>query len=397
MLIEQTVEVTVMSATLNHYRELGYECKSRQKIQVKMDDLPKGSGCIVKAKCDYCNEIFEQQYKVIIKSRGITSKDACKNCSNKKRKESNQIKYGVDNISQLPAIKEKKGETTYLNYGVTIPTQSDKVKEITKQTNLKKYGVESHNQAVPVKQKKKEKSIERYGVECPFQSDIVKEKIRQTNIERYGVIYSSQSQLVKEKQKQTLFERYGVKNPSQIEGHLEKCKETSLERYGVEHYSQLESAKQEKILKSLEHYGTEYVLQSPEVRAKGIATLTMNGDIHTSQQQITVYNILYCNYECCYMNFPFSKCALDIALFSNNIMINIEYDAWYWHKDQKRDRRRDEYLKSYGWKILRIKSGHKIPTKEQLIESINKLLLSDRTYTEIILDDWILEQSRKGA
>lgn len=57
-------------------------------------------------------------------------------------------------------------------------------------------------------------------------------------------------------------------------------------------------------------------------------------------------------------------------------------------KTNKKDRRRDEFLKKEGYKILRIKSGHKIPSKEELIQSLNKLIREDYSYTEIVLNDW---------
>jgi len=55
------------------------------------------------------------------------------------------------------------------------------------------------------------------------------------------------------------------------------------------------------------------------------------------------------------LNYPLSNVSLDIALFIDDIKIDIEYDGWYWHKDQQKDRRRDEFLKSQGWKILELK------------------------------------------
>jgi len=80
---------------------------------------------------------------------------------------------------------------------------------------------------------------------------------------------------------------------------------------------------------------------------------------------------------------------VDMALENEKIII--EYDGWIWHGSKKiqiRDRRRDEYLKSIGWKILRIKSNKKIPNKIQIDNSLAVLRNNKHTYTEIILDDW---------
>ena len=89
------------------------------------------------------------------------------------------------------------------------------------------------------------------------------------------------------------------------------------------------------------------------------------------------------------LNYVCDRSIFDIALFIDENKIDIEYDGWYWHQDAQKDRNRDEHFKLSGWKILRIKSGNKIPTKDQLIEAINRLIKNGYSYTEIVLDDWI--------
>lgn len=86
------------------------------------------------------------------------------------------------------------------------------------------------------------------------------------------------------------------------------------------------------------------------------------------------------------LNHPVKRYHLDIALVSERICI--EYDCWYFHQNNKdHDVKRDAYLIKHGWRILRIKSGVKLPTREQLEVSL-ALLRSGETYTEIVLDDW---------
>ena len=104
--------------------------------------------------------------------------------------------------------------------------------------------------------------------------------------------------------------------------------------------------------------------------------------------QLDVYNILIDKYNNCKLNFPLGIYNLDCALFIDDIKIDIEYDGWYWHQDKKKDMARDEFLKSNGWKILRIKGSYKIPTEEQLKEAIDRIIEEKYSYTEIILDDW---------
>ena len=86
----------------------------------------------------------------------------------------------------------------------------------------------------------------------------------------------------------------------------------------------------------------------------------------------------------------YKSLCLDIFLEIDNQKLDIEYDSWYWHIPKK-DRKRDEFLKSKGFKILRIKSGKKIPTKELLFKKITNLLLSKNKYSNLILEDWNAE------
>jgi hypothetical protein len=110
------------------------------------------------------------------------------------RKHSCLIKYGVDNISKIPEIKDKKVQTSLKNFRVNHPNQSEKIKNKTKSTCLKKY-----------------------NVECVFQSPEIKDKIKSTNLEKYGVEYISQSPEVKGKIKSTNLEKFGVENYGQLD------------------------------------------------------------------------------------------------------------------------------------------------------------------------------------
>lgn len=91
-------------------------------------------------------------------------------------------------------------------------------------------------------------------------------------------------------------------------------------------------------------------------------------------------------YDNCELNYPCGSCSLDCAIIVKDVKIDIEYDGNYWHKDECRDRKRDEFVKSQGYKILRIKGKNEVPTKEQLINAIDCLVKGNHSYTEIILN-----------
>lgn len=58
----------------------------------------------------------------------------------------------------------------------------------------------------------------------------------------------------------------------------------------------------------------------------------------------------------------------------------------YWHQDYQKDRRRDEFVKSQGYKVLRIRANKSLPTNEQIINAIDYLVKDNHSYTSIELD-----------
>ena len=112
----------------------------------------------------------------------------------------------------------------------------------------------------------------------------------------------------------------------------------------------------------------------------------VNGSPVSSPQR-TIYEILGGT-----LNYREGRYTIDVALEICGVKVAIEYDGWYWHKGREaHDSKRDAILLNRGWRVLRVKSGEKIPDHQQLGIAI-ALLLSGKRYTEIILDDWIGEQ-----
>ena len=211
---------------------------------------------------------------------------------------------------------------------------------------------------------------------------------------------------------ETLKAIYGVTNCMSLESTKIKMKDTCLKKYGVEFAiqdlgiktkagnAQKNMSEEKKKLRRLKtektmmkKYGVKYALQVDKCRKNLFKTRSS-----ASSQQITIYNLIKKEYgeKNITPNFYYSKLCLDMLAYINNIKIDVEYDSWYWH-EFKRDRKRDEFLKSRGFKILRIKSGKKIPPKKILFEKINELATTDLIYSEIILDDWNEKEYKKGG
>lgn len=371
MLVSDTTKIKWHNRTKSHFVSFGYKfTKFGEGFEVKITDLPKGSNAKVEVLCDYCLEdgietIISTDYYKYLKRREIVETDCCKKCSYKKSKEVNLKLYGVENAFQLKYIQEKAKQTQIDKYG-TLYSKTDERKEKIRNTNLNRYGVVAPLQNESIKEKVRQTNIIKYGVENVFQLEEIQEKLRNTLLERYGVEYISQTDLFKESFKKTSLEKFGVEHPFQNEEVKEKIKETNLERYGF-----------------------ACALQNPEIKKKQMDSFFKNGTTPTSSQQLFIYEILKEKGYNVELNYPLGNVFLDVALFIGEIKIDVEYDGWYWHKGREiEDRRRDEFLKSQGWKILRIKSRRALPTHDEILQCINKLTNTDRKFSILTLSDW---------
>lgn len=330
MILEQTIQVNVTSNTKKYYENLGYKCKKGDTIQVNTKDLPRGSHVTEKRICDCCGQVYSRPHRAMEDTFESFGKDYCIKCFREN-----------SNIKKL--VQGKRENTNLEKYGAKTPCANEDIKNKVIKTNLDKYGVRSTLQLDEVKEKTKKSLLDRYGVDSPLKSDIIKDKVKNTCLEKYGVESPLKNELIKEKMFNTNIERYGVKSTAQV----------------------------------------------TEVREKMIKSLIENSSIPTSKSQIELFEIIknmYPNNEV-YLNYNLSRLFLDVVLFINNIKIDLEFDGEHWHKDKRKDFRRDCFVKDNGFKVIRIKSTIKNPTKEQLKEAIDILINSNKTFIEINLID----------
>ena len=179
--------------------------------------------------------------------------------------------------------------------------------------------------------------------------------------------------------------KYGVYHPKQSEAVKAKERQHNLDKYGYEYVAQVPEFKEKIKATCLERYGVECGLSSDEIRAKGVLTLLEQGDVYTSKQQIELCKILKAEYGNCELNQPCGRFSLDCVIIVNGIHIDIEFDGRYWHQDKQRDRRRDEVVKSKGYKIFRILSDKQLPTIEQIREKIDFLTTTQHKFTQLDL------------
>jgi hypothetical protein len=204
MILDKKININIVSSNYKYYNSLGYDVKVGDKIDIKVEELSKGSQIKINCKCDNCDSIKMMSYMTYLSNtKNMSEKYYCNKCGYLKAKETNIKKYGVDN-----------------------PMKLDSIKETLSNNNIEKYGVKNPMQVLDFKNKQNNKMLENYGVVTPLKSDIIKNKVKQTNLEKYGV--------------ENVFQSDEIKN---------KIKETNLENLGVEHPSQNETIKQNKISK----------------------------------------------------------------------------------------------------------------------------------------------------
>lgn len=322
----------------------------------------------------------------------------------------NQERYGVDHYSQTDEYKEKYRQTSLDRFGTKHPLLSEEVRQKITETFLDRYGTDNPLKVEEIYNKGKDTMLSLYDVAYPLQSEEFLKKAQETNINRYGHTspakneevakktmetnmrkYGARSYLLTEnfkaKYKAKMLADYGVDNPLKSQKVREKIKASFLKKFGVENpfgnKEVIAKIKQTNLLK----YGVESPLQNKEILEKTIRTLSKNGTARTSSQQIAIFEMLQSEGYAVELNKPLSRATLDIALVIDNIQIDIEYDGSYWHIGrEKEDRARDEFVKSEGWKVLRIRGGNKVPTLDQVKEKINVLLNTERKYDFIPLE-----------
>jgi len=111
MLISKTAELRWSHSYKKYYEDLGYIFTSYEDtFPCKIEDLFKGSDCLVEVSCDYCGKHYKKKYKKYILQRKTLNKDACKDCGGKKNMETRLVKYGTKSPTIFPNFIEGQNE-----------------------------------------------------------------------------------------------------------------------------------------------------------------------------------------------------------------------------------------------------------------------------------------------
>lgn len=415
MLLTKTVLLKAPPKLFKYYKEKGYDVKYDQYFECNIEDLSVGSHSKVEVECDYCGEVVLKTYKAYIREHNNQNKDTCSKCRYNKTKETLIERYGVDKVMDVEGVKDKIKNTCLEKYGVDSVSKVPEIRDKAKNTCLDKYGDEYYMRTEEGKEKSKRNMLEKYGMWYTGTQEY-KDKLRETSIKKYGCENPAQSELVKKKRRETCLERYGFESSSCSPIVLEKIKQTHNERFGC-YYSKTDEFKKatkatwqgksaeeiDEITRTrentmIEKYGVPYCMQLDEYvmnwmnKVKDVK-YSCKYHIHgqpCSEQQKDIYNLVSTKYNDTEINYPELRYSIDVALFEGCNKIAIEYDGWYWHRNkQDKDNEKNNKLIKNGWKVFRIKSAGIMPSDDEIFDSIDILLNTDKQYIEIITKDWI--------
>lgn len=337
MILTKIVKVRWHRKTKEHYLKI-LNTDGSQKYEftkygisffVDFYDIHPNCTVEIKLRCDYCLEVDKKIYRnwKIHFDKSPIKKDACSKCRGRKIAESNLATFGTANVMQLEKVKIKL-----------------------KQTNIKRFGVPNAASTKEIKDKIKRTTLEKYGTEYYFQTDAFKDKYNKTMQEKYGVDNSFQATEVKEKSKQTMLMKYGV----------------------------------------------EHNMQNDKIRQKAVASMFERGSTPTSKPQKYLHNLFGG-----VLNYAFKRYNLDIALLEDD-KIAIEYDGGAHdlkvrlngitkEEFKRREIIRGTYLKSDGWKLIKIVSKFDtLPSKDDLLRMLKdskKKFALGNTWVEFNVDN----------
>lgn len=183
MILTKKVIIKITNKIITHYKNLGYDAKRYEYLEVDTEHLTRKSNVIVKVKCDICGNEKELPYQKYTKNIDNQNYYACSSkCSVEKYKKTNFDKYGVTHPLKSETVKEKYKQTCNNKYGTDYFFQTEEFKEKSKITCNEKYDCDYAMQSNEIKEKFKISLLEKYGVENVSYLDVIQEKIKNTKI-----------------------------------------------------------------------------------------------------------------------------------------------------------------------------------------------------------------------
>ena len=299
------------------------------------------------------NEEIKEKAKQTMEEKYGVRHSMQNNESFMKARETCKQKFGYEYAMQNEEVKTKLGDIMEDNYGVRNPMQNPEIKERQQQSLEDNYGVRNPMHHPEIVERQQQSLKDNYGVRHAMQHPELKEKQQQSLEDNYGVRHAMQHPELKEKQQQTLEENYGVRNPMQNPEIRERQQETLEENYGVRNPMQNTEIRERQQQTMEETYGVKYAMQCPELFKKNQDARYQNHDyILPSGKIITYQGYEYFCLDELLENEGISEEDIVTPHYQNEKLPKI----WYWDEETKKERRYypDFYIQSLN-KIIEVK------------------------------------------
>jgi hypothetical protein len=352
ILSEIIIVETFRNKKLKWYQSLGYDIE-KEKIEVKVKDLPLSVSNLVLVKCDYCGKKHERKFvdynRIVDK---ISGKWACsRKCGTLKFKGTidntqrppHPMKGNKIDSKKLEDILEKRKQTNLEKWGVEHALQNLEIKEKFQKTHLEKWGVINFSQTSEFKLKQKQKCIQNWGVDHHSKSDIIKEKIRKTNLEKWGVVSTLNINL-SNANRLKVFESEEFRKNYEISNHSNYIKYIgsgiSLFRCQNGHNFEIK----------YDNFKTRLLSNLP------ICTICYPISDLSSIKENELFQFIRSIYN---GNIIESfRDVLEIDIYLPDLKIGFEFNGLYWHSDKFKEKNyhldKTNYFKEKGIKIIHI-------------------------------------------
>jgi hypothetical protein len=370
---------------VTNYNKSKIEKQFGDKLNIEIDEylkipvylLPDGSGYKIEALCDFCEKVYNTEWRKYLKIENNDGKHCCnsKKCVNKKRKETSLKEWGVDNPMKSNEVKKKIEKSILDKWGVDHYSKTNEFKDKIKQTTLDKWGVDHYSKTDEFKDKFKETSLNKWGVDNPSKSEIIKEKIKEISLDKWGVDNYSKTNEFKDKIKQTSLDKWGVDSYSKTEECKRKVNSDNKEKWEVNNYNKSNLSKvgkkifSENFITYLKNKtslykcekGHEFEIKSDNYLKRiesNIPLCTVCNPIGDSKsiKEKELYEFIKSIYKGEIIQSY--RDGLEIDIYLPNLNLGFEFNGLYWHSDKYRNKSyhldKSKYFSEKGIRIIHI-------------------------------------------
>lgn len=294
-----------------------------------------------------------------------------KECKSIKTKQTNQQKYGVDNVFQSKEIQDRSKKTLMDKYGVEHYSQTKEFQEKFKQTCLDKFGTSTPLENDEIKQKLIDTNTERYGGASPTCDPEVKQKMINTLNQKYGGVGVS-SPSIHSKIIKTNLDRYGHESPFGSNEIRDKIKKTNLEKYGYEVPSESKEIMDKVASTNLEKYGVPYYCMTADCReASGQVISNINKDFASRLDRLNI------QYE---FEFGIENRSYDLLLPNLNIVVELNptfshsiHNTLFGSVSNNYHKEKSELAEKHGYRCIHVWDWDRTKEVLNLLQSKNKI------------------------